>query len=174
MKMCNSDNHYYNSISLFQANKTQPLEFVFEFFIMKLLTWDGCFAVTLAPWESIKHLYLFRIAIKQLCDCQKEHSSVQQKINLQVPIRLSFHGIPLFLGKKMSTKCTDFATGCCFIHPALIFSTWNLIISLQHIKLCISLHSQSLWTLYITKCHKKSSINSESYFAKVVNKNLNS
>ena len=72
-----------------------------------------------------------------------------QKVNLQVPVRLSFQGLPSLLGKRKSAKSTYFATGHCFIHPPLIFATQSLIISLQHIKLV-------------------------SYFAEVVSENLNS
>ena len=31
--------------------------FTDKFFIIKLLRWDSCFSVTLAPWRSINHLY---------------------------------------------------------------------------------------------------------------------
>ena len=80
----------------------------------------------------------------------------------------------LFLGKEKSWKYTYFATGHCFIHPFLIFVTQRvLIIWLQDIKLCISLHNQSLWILCITLCHERSFIINESYFAEVVNKTLN-
>ena len=71
-----------------------------------------------------------------------------KKVNLKIPIRLSFQCLPLFLGKEKSGKCTYLATGRCFIHPPLILNTQRLIISLQHIKPCISLHCQSLNTLY--------------------------
>ena len=53
--------------------------------------------------------------------------------------RLSFQGLPLFLGKEKTSKCIYFAAGHCFIHPPLFFATQSLITSLQHIKLCISL-----------------------------------
>ena len=86
-----------------------------------------------------------------------------KKVNLQVPVRFSFQGLPLFLGKEKSVKCTYFGKGSCSIYPPLIFTTQRLIISPQHIKLCISLFSQSLWTFGITWCHERSSINSESY-----------
>ena len=59
-----------------------------------------------------------------------EKSSVQRKINLQVPIRLAFHSLPSFLGKENSVKCFYFATGRYLIHPPLIFATQSLIISL--------------------------------------------
>ena len=42
-----------------------------------------------------------------------------------------------------------FPTGHCFIHPPLIFASQSLVISLQHIKLCISLLRQGQWTLCI-------------------------
>ena len=68
-----------------------------------------------------------------------------QRVNLKVPVRLSFQGLPSFLEAEKSAKCSYFATGYCFIHPPLIFATESLIVSLQHIiKLCISLLSQSL------------------------------
>ena len=91
----------------------------------------------------------FRIAINCVIEiaCSKDimgHTNLaySEKANLQVPIRLSFLGLPMFLGKEKSAKSTDFATGCCFIQ--------SLIISLQHLKLCISLLNQSLGTLGIT------------------------
>ena len=67
-----------------------------------------------------------------------------KKVKLQVPVRLSFQGLPVFLGKEKSAKCTYFAKGRCFVHTPLVFATLSLIISLQHIKLFISLLSQSL------------------------------
>ena len=51
--------------------------------------------------------------------------------------------------QKKSAKCPYFATGRCFIHPSLIFATQSLVMSLQHIQLCISLVSQSLGTLCV-------------------------
>ena len=71
-----------------------------------------------------------------------------EKVNLHVPVRLSFQSFFIPCQKK-STKCTYFATGRCFIHPSLIFATQNIIKSLHHIKFCISLLRQSLWTLFI-------------------------
>ena len=62
-----------------------------------------------------------------------------EKANLQVPVRLSFQGLPSFLGKGKSTKCTYFVTGHCFIHPPLIFAVQSLIISLQIITFLESL-----------------------------------
>ena len=67
-----------------------------------------------------------------------------EKVNLQVSVQLSFQSLPSFLVKEKSATCTYFATRRYFIHPPLIFATQSLIISLQHIKLCISLLSQSL------------------------------
>ena len=96
-----------------------------------------------------------------------------EKVNLQVSVELSFQGLPSFLGKEKLAKWTYFAKRH-FVHPSLIFATQSLVISLQHIKLSISLFSQSVSTLVITYCHERSSINSESYFAEVVSKNLNS
>ena len=66
-----------------------------------------------------------------------------KKSTYKSPPRLSCQGLPSFLGKEKSAKCTYFATGRCFIHPALIFAPQSLITSLQHIKLCISLLSHS-------------------------------
>ena len=96
-----------------------------------------------------------------------------EKINLEDLVRLSCQGLPTFLDKEKSAKCSYFPTRRCFIHPLLIFATQSLTVSPQHTKLFISLLSQSLWTLCITWCHERSSINSESYFAEVFNKNLN-
>ena len=53
--------------------------------------------------------------------------ALSKKVNLQVPVRLSFQGLPLFFGKEKSAKCTYIATGRCFIYPPLIFSTQRLI-----------------------------------------------
>ena len=73
-----------------------------------------------------------------------------KKVNLKVPVRLSFQGLPSFLDKEKLAECTYYVKGCCFIHLPLIFATQRLIISLQHIKLCISLLSQSFGILCIT------------------------
>ena len=62
-----------------------------------------------------------------------------KKVNLQLPVGLSIQGLPLFLGKEKLVYCTYFAKGCCFIDPPLIFATQSLIISPQHIKLCVCL-----------------------------------
>ena len=67
-----------------------------------------------------------------------------KKFNLQVPIRLFFLGLPSFLGKEEFPYCTYFVTGRSFVHPPLMFASQSLIISLQYIKLCISLLSQRL------------------------------
>ena len=91
-----------------------------------------------------------------------------EKGNLQVPVKLSFQSLSSFHDKEKSAKSTYFVTERCFIHPPLIFVTQILLISLQHIKLWISLLSQSLWTLPITWWHERSTINSESCFAEVV------
>ena len=66
-----------------------------------------------------------------------------EKVNLKVPVRLSFQEFPTFYDTEKSAKCSYFATAC-FIHPPLIFATESLITSLQHIKLCFSLLRQSL------------------------------
>ena len=52
-----------------------------------------------------------------------------EKVNLQVPIRLSFQGLPSFLAKEKLAKSTYFATGHYFIHPPLNFcySEFNYI-----------------------------------------------
>ena len=72
-----------------------------------------------------------------------------KSINLQVPIRLSFESLPSFLGEQKSATCTYFVTGHCFIHYPWNFATQSPVISLQHIKLEISLFSQSLWTVIL-------------------------
>ena len=51
-----------------------------------------------------------------------------KKVNMKVLVRLFFQGLPLFLGKENLAKCTYFETGCCFIHPPLIFPTQGLIV----------------------------------------------
>ena len=78
------------------------------------------------------------------------------------------------LAKKSPQNSPNLRQDCCFIHPPLIFATQSLIKSLQHIKLCINLLSQNLWTLCIFQSRESSSIDSESYFVGVVNKHLNS
>ena len=66
-----------------------------------------------------------------------------KKVNLQVLVRLSFQVLSSFFGKvaKMHILLS--------ILYILIFAPQSLIASLQHIKLCISLLSQSLLTLGI-------------------------
>ena len=72
---------------------------------------------------------MFHISIKQLCDRKSLLGNIKGSINLaysenanlEVPIRLSFQGLLLFLGKEKSAKCTNFATGHCFFHPPLIY-----------------------------------------------------
>ena len=74
-----------------------------------------------------------------------------KKVTLNVPIRFFFQDLPSFLDTEKSAKCNYLVTGCCFIHPPLIFFTDSLIILLQDIaKLCISLLGQSAWTVGIT------------------------
>ena len=67
-----------------------------------------------------------------------------KKVSLQVFVRPSFQGLLLFFGKEKLAKQTYFVIGCCFIDPPLIFAIQSLMISQQHIKLCISLLSESL------------------------------
>ena len=72
-----------------------------------------------------------------------------KNVNLKVSVRLSFQGFPLFLHTEKLANCSYFVTGCCLIHPPLIFATESLTIPLQYIiKLCISLISQSLNSWY--------------------------
>ena len=66
------------------------------------------------------------------------NQAYRENVKLQVPIMVSFQELPSFLGKEKLLRCTSFATGRCFIHLPLFFATQGLIISLQHIKLCIS------------------------------------
>ena len=42
---------------------------------------------------------------------KRSYSRVQWKTNLEVPIRFSFKGLPSFLDKEKSTKCSCFSTG---------------------------------------------------------------
>ena len=146
---------------------------------MKLLRWDGwflhCNTGSLKkhkPSVPCSVLLSNNYMIVKACTRNIKGSTnlaYSENVNLEVPARLPFQSFPSYLGKEKFTKCIYFATGRCFIHPPLIFTTQSLIISLQHIKLRISLLSQSLWTL----C-KRSSVNSESYSVEVVSKNLNS
>ena len=85
--------------------------------------------------------------------CSKSMGSTNlaysKNVNLKVSVRLSFQGFPLFLHTEKLAKCSCFVTGCCLIHPPLIFATKSLTIPLQHIiKLCISLISQNLNSWY--------------------------
>ena len=50
-----------------------------------------------------------------------------EKINLEDLVRLSCQGLPSFLDKEKSAKCSYFPTGRCFIHPLLIFATQSLM-----------------------------------------------
>ena len=128
-------------------------------FFITLLRWNGCFIATVAAWGSITHLYpvLYYHQTRRNTNIWA-NLLYSEKVNLQLPARVSFQGLPLLLGKEKSAKCTYFVTGHCFIHLPLIFSTQRLIISPQHIKLC-------LWTLCITWCYERS-------FTEVVSKSL--
>ena len=117
---------------------------------MKLLRWDGwflhCNTGSLRkqkPSVSCSVLLSNNYMIVKACtrNINLAHS---ENVNLEVPVRVSFQTFSSFLGKEKSTKCIYFAIGRCFIHPLLIFATQSLIISLQHIMLCISLLIQSL------------------------------
>ena len=112
---------------------------------MKLLTWDGSLR---------KHKPSVPNSISQSNNCVtiktsskntngQHQSSIQQKSH-PASFRQAFLPTPSFLGKEKSVKCTYLVTGRCFIHPLLIFATQSLVISLQHVKLCISLLSKSL------------------------------
>ena len=82
--------------------------FTDKFFIMKLLGWDDCFTETLVPWWSISHSYSCFVLLSNNYVIVKAFSgnilgstnlAYSKKVNLQVPIRLSFLGLPWFLGK---------------------------------------------------------------------------
>ena len=126
---------------------------------MKLLRWDGwflpCYTGPLRKYKpSVPCSVLLSNNYLTVKACNRNiKSSINlvytENVNLKVHVRISFQSLPLFLGKEKSAKCSYFATGHCFIHLPLSFATLSLIISLRLIKLCISLHSQSLWTLCI-------------------------
>ena len=46
---------------------------------------------------------------------------------MQVPIRLSFEDLPMFLYKGDSIKCTCFLTESCFIHPLLKLYHYSML-----------------------------------------------
>ena len=95
-----------------------------------------------------------------------------QKSQAKSSCQIFFKGLPLFHGKEKLAE-SSCPTTRCFIHPPLIFATQRLIVSVQHITLCISLLSQSLSTWYYLMSWKILYY-SESYFAEVVCKNLHS
>ena len=90
-----------------------------------------------------------------------------KKSAYEFPLRFPFKAFLCSLAKK------SWQNSCSFIHPPLIFATQSLIISLQHIKLCISLFRQCLATLGITYV-MKTPVLIVSYFAEVVSKIHNS
>ena len=104
---------------------------------------------------------LFRTAIKPLCDHKR---NIIGSANPAI--------LPFFFWQRKVDKLHLLCNSMLFYPSSLNFATRNLIISLQHIKLYISLLSQRLWILCIIYCHEKSFINSKSYFAEVVKKNL--
>ena len=132
---------------------------------MKLLRWDGWFLhCNTGSLRKHKSFVLCSILLSNnyviIKACSRNikgstNLAYSKNINLQVPIKLSFQSLLLFPGKEKLIKCTYFATRRWCIHLPLIFTTQSLIISLQYIKLCISLLSQSMWTLSITYCDKK-------------------
>ena len=74
-------------------------------FFMKLLGWDDCFTETLASWWSIGHLYSCFVSLSNNYVIVKAFSknisgstnlAYSKKVNLQVPVRFSFLGLPLF------------------------------------------------------------------------------
>ena len=71
---------------------------------MKLLRWDGCFTVAMAHGESISHLYPERkrniLGSTNLAIVKNQYTS---------SCTVSFQGLPLFLGKEKSAKCTYYA-----------------------------------------------------------------
>ena len=77
---------------------------------MKLLRWDGCFTVTLAPWGSISHMFpvpycyqtivIVKVSSRNIAG--STNLAYSENINLQVTVRLSFQGLPSFLGKEKS------------------------------------------------------------------------
>ena len=105
---------------------------------MKLLGWLlHCSTCSL---RKHKPSTLFHNTIKQFVTVKPCHRNIttstnlgySDKVNLQVPVYLSFQGLSAVLGKEKWVKYTYFTAWCCFILP-LIFATQSLIISLQHI-----------------------------------------
>ena len=79
--------------------------------------------------------------------CEATNQIYKENINLK--LRLSFQGLPLFPGQGKSAKCSYFPRGCCFTHSPLIFATQSLVILLS-VTFCINLFDKNLWTLGIT------------------------
>ena len=149
---------------------------------MKLLRWDCCFIVTLVPWASIRHLCPVLYCFQTIMGSQKlvvrtygqHQSSVQWKSQPKSSWK-AFLSMPSVIPwQRKVGKMHQLCNRTLFYPSSLIFAIHTLIISPQHIKTCISLFSRSLWTFCINQCHERSSINSKSYFAEVVCKNLNS
>ena len=66
-----------------------------------------------------------------------------KKVNLEVPVRLSLQDLLLFLGKEAG-EIHLFCDRMLFYPSPLIVDIHSLTISLQHIKLCISLLSSKV------------------------------
>ena len=121
---------------------------------MKLLRWDGWFlhcstgtprrhkSSVLCSTLLSNNYVIIKPCIRNIKG--STNLAYSKSVNLEVPVRLSFQSLLLFCVKEKSTKCTYTVTGHCFIHPPLIFVTQGLIVSLQHIMICISLLNQSL------------------------------
>ena len=124
--------------------------------MMKSLRWDiDCNTGSLRKYKpslpfsiSLSNIYVTVQACSRNITSSTNLAN-REKVNLQVPIRLSFQGRSSFLDKEKSAECTCMGSGCYFIHPSIIFSIQSFI-SLKHIELYISLLSQSLWRLCIT------------------------
>ena len=87
--------------------------FTDNFFVIKLLIWDGYFTVKVAPLGSIN-----QIDHVLYCRATPVYS---EKINLEVP---AFLLRPTFiLWQRKSAKCSLLLTGHCFGHSPLTFVT---------------------------------------------------
>ena len=96
-------------------------------FMMKSLRWDvHCNAGSLGKHnQSVLCSMLLSNIYVTIKACSRNITSstnlaYREKVNLQVPVRLSIQGHSLFPGKEKSSKCNYIASGCCFIHHPLI------------------------------------------------------
>ena len=94
-----------------------------------------------------------------------------KKATYKFPSGFSFIAFLRLLPKKVAKMHTDFVTGRCFVHPPLIFATYSLIISLQHISFVLVCLVKVCEHSALTSVMKDPPL-IVSYFAEVVKKTL--